>query len=196
VFALYFQSGLGYTPLQSGLAVTAFAIGSAGSAVIGGRLVARLGRRLTVLGLSLVVLGMGTTAVVIWLTPPELTGWAVAVPLFVGGVGGGWVVAPNTTMTLRCVPVRMAGSAGGALQTGQRIGAAIGTSALPGVFYAVLAGNGRNFPAAAAVAIGSAAVAVCVALAIGVYEWRHAAHRASAAPDSEAPDHAHFADAH
>ena len=197
VFALYFQAGLGYTPLQSGLAVTAFAVGSAGSAVIGGRLVARLGRRLTVLGLSLVVLGMGTTAVVIWLTPPEVTGWAVAAPLLLGGIGGGWVIAPNTTMTLQWVPVRMAGSAGGALQTGQRIGAAIGTSALPGVFYAVLAANGRDYQAAAAVAIGSAALAVCVALAIGVVEWRQAAHRAAGAgaPDPETPDHAHVADA-
>ena len=38
----------------------------------------------------------------------------------------------------------MAGSAGGALQTGQRIGGAIGTAALPGVFYAVLAANGTG----------------------------------------------------
>ena len=37
VFALFFQTGLGYTPLQSGLAVTPFALGSAASAVFGGR---------------------------------------------------------------------------------------------------------------------------------------------------------------
>lgn len=166
--------------------------------MIGGRLVDRLGRKLTVLRLGLVVLGMGATALVIWLTPPEATGWAVALPLFVGGVGGGWVISPNTTMTLQRVPVRMAGSAGGALQTGQRIGAAIGTSALPAVFYAVLAANGQNFPGAAAAAIGSAALAVCVALGVGVYEWRHAAHRAdgAGAPDPEAPDHHVHAHAH
>ena len=41
--------------------------------------------------------------------------------------------------------------AGGALQTGQRIGAAIGTAALPGVFCSLLAANGRNFPQAAAI---------------------------------------------
>ena len=45
VFALYLQSGLGFTPLQSGLSVTPFALGSAASAVVGGRLVTRLGRR-------------------------------------------------------------------------------------------------------------------------------------------------------
>jgi EmrB/QacA subfamily drug resistance transporter len=44
VFALFFQDGLGYSPLRSGLAVTPFALGAAASAVIAGRLVARVGR--------------------------------------------------------------------------------------------------------------------------------------------------------
>jgi EmrB/QacA subfamily drug resistance transporter len=176
VFALFFQSGLGYTPLQSGLSVTAFAIGSAASAVIAGRLVERFGRLLTVVGLSMVVVGLGATALVILLVPASDVGWAAAFPLLVGGVGGGCVVAPNTTMTLRSVPVRMAGSAGGALQTGQRIGSAIGTSALTGVFYAVLSGTGKDYQVAGAVAIGGAAVAICVALVIGIGEWRRDRH--------------------
>jgi hypothetical protein len=77
-------------------------------------------------------------------------------------------------MTLRCVPVHMAGSAGGALQTGQRIGSAIGTAALAGVFYAVLDATGTDFPVAVSIAIGAAAVAVTIALAIGIGEWRTA----------------------
>ncbi len=44
MFALFFQNGLGYSPLRSGLAVTPFALGMAASAVIAGRLVARVGR--------------------------------------------------------------------------------------------------------------------------------------------------------
>ncbi len=34
VFALFFQAGLGYTPLQSGLAVTSFALGFAASSAV------------------------------------------------------------------------------------------------------------------------------------------------------------------
>jgi hypothetical protein len=52
VFALFFQAGLGYSALQSGLSVSAFAVGSAASAVVGGRLVERFGRLLTVTGLA------------------------------------------------------------------------------------------------------------------------------------------------
>ncbi len=48
VFALFYQHGLHYSPLESGLAVTPFAIGSAGAAVVSGRLVDRFGRLLTV----------------------------------------------------------------------------------------------------------------------------------------------------
>jgi MFS family permease len=186
VFAIFFQTGLGYTPLESGLTVTPFALGSAASAVIGGRLVGRLGRLLTVIGLTLVVVGLAVTAVLLAVVPPSAAGLAVAAPLLLAGIGGGWVISPNTTMTLSRVPVRMAGSAGGALQTGQRIGSAIGTAALAAVLYGVLGATGGRFPVAVAVAIGVAALAVSVALAIAVVEWRTAQHRST---DETAPEH-------
>jgi EmrB/QacA subfamily drug resistance transporter len=176
VFALFFQTGLGWTPLQSGLAVTPFALGSAVSAVAGGQLVNRYGRRLTVIGLTGVLLGIGAAALILWLVPPHAVGWAVAPALLLGGIGGGLVISPNVTMTLREVPVRMAGSAGGALQTGQRFGAAIGTAVLPGLFYLVLSSTGNDFRAAVAVALGVAVVGVAAALIIAVVDWRREVH--------------------
>lgn len=175
VFATFFQTGLGYTPLQSGLAVTSFALGSAASSVVGGHLVARLGRRLIVLGLTLVAVGLASTALVLWRVPASYAGLAAAATLLVAGVGGGWVIAPNTTMTLAGVPVRMAGSAGGALQTGQRIGSAVGTAALAAVFYAVLGSADAaadRYPLAVGVAVGAAAVTVLGALGIALWELR------------------------
>ena len=118
VFAMFFQQGLGYTPLQSGLSVTPFALGSAVSAAVAGRLVPTFGRRLTVTGLAMVALGLLAVALLAQLVPPSASGWAFALPLLFAGVGGGMVISPNTTLTLECVPVRMAGVAGGALQTG------------------------------------------------------------------------------
>jgi MFS family permease len=177
VFALFFQTGLGWTPLQSGLAVTPFALGSAVSAVFGGQLVYRFGRRLTVVGLIGVLVGIGAAAVVLRLAPAEWIGWALAPALLVGGVGGGLVIAPNVTMTLRDVPVRMAGSAGGALQTGQRFGAAIGTATLPALFYLVLASTGDDYRAAVVAALAAAVVGVAAALVIAVVEWRGEVHR-------------------
>ncbi|MGY1775652.1 MFS transporter [Geodermatophilus sp. SYSU D00804] len=171
VFALFFQTGLDYTPLQSGLAVTPFALGSASAAVVAGRLVERHGRRLTVFGLSGVMVGLAAAAVVLLLVPPSAAGWAIAPALLVGGIGGGFVISPNITMTLRDVPVSMAGSAGGGLQTAQRFGAAVGTAALPGLFYLVLSASG-DYPTAAAAGLAVSVLGAAAALALGVVDLR------------------------
>lgn len=194
VLALFFQDGLGYSPLLSGLAVTPFALGSAVTAVLGGRLVERWGRRLTVLGLVGVLLGLGATALVLLLAPASAVGWAIAAPMLLAGLGGGLVIPPNLTMTLRCVPVRNAGSAGGAMQTGNRVGAAIGTAGLAGLFYAVLDATGDHRSAVAA-ALGAALVAVGCALAIGLAEWRRDRSAAAAARRERAQAREHVTEA-
>ncbi len=171
VFALFYQQGLGFSPLRSGLAVTPFALGSAGAAVVAGRLVDRFGRVLTVCGLAGVIVGLGVTAVLLRYAPLDIAPWIAAPALFLGGVGGGFVVSPNITMTLRDVPVRMAGAAGGALQTGQRLGAAVGTAALPGLYYLVL-GSGDDFQGALVVALGAALVTMLTSLALAGFDWR------------------------
>ncbi|OIK00920.1 MFS transporter [Streptomyces sp. MUSC 14] len=171
VFALFYQHGLGYSPLRSGLAVTPFAVGSASAAVIAGRLVERYGRTLTVCGLTGVLVGLGGTALLLRCAPLGTAPWAAAPLLLLGGVGSGFVVSPNITMTLRDVPVHMAGAAGGALQTGQRLGAAVGTAALPGLFYVTLGRNG-HYPAALFTAIGAALVGMAASLALAAYDWR------------------------
>ncbi|RZQ59271.1 MFS transporter [Amycolatopsis suaedae] len=169
VFAVFFQSGLGYTPLESGLAVTPFAIGSAVASAVAGRFVARWGRRITVTGLSLVVVGLLCVALVVQLVPSGYVGLGVALPLLVGGLGAGMVISPNTTLTLECVPTRMAGVAGGVLQTGQRVGTAIGTAVLASVFHAVVTASER-FPVGLSVSMLAAAGMIGVALLLAVTE--------------------------
>jgi MFS family permease len=135
--------------------------------------VEHFGRRLTVLGLVAVLVGFVAAISVVLLVPAGSLIWAMAPALLVAGIGGGFVISPNITLTLRDVPVRMAGSAGGALQTGQRIGAAIGTAALPGVFYLVLGATGQNFPVAAAVALSGAVLSTVAALGVAVFDLRN-----------------------
>lgn len=171
VFALFFQQGLGYTPLESGLVVTPFAIGAAVSATVAGRLVARLGRRLTLLGLSLVTVGLTVVGVVVPMVSDSMAGFAAAVPLLIAGVGGGMVISPNTTLTLEQVPTRMAGVAGGALQTGQRIGTAIGVAVLASMFHAGIDSAG-GYQAGLRWAMVSAVTIVVVALVLAVVDAR------------------------
>ncbi|MFY4723076.1 MFS transporter [Streptomyces sp. LaBMicrA B280] len=171
VFALFYQHGLGFSPLRSGLAVTPFAVGSAFAAVVAGRMVERLGRLLTVCGLVGVILGLGGTALLLHYADLGTAPWVAAPVLFLGGIGGGFVVSPNFTMTLRDVPVRMAGAAGGALQTGQRLGAAVGTAALPGLYYLVL-GRHQDYRAAVVIALGAALIGMVASLALATFDWQ------------------------
>jgi EmrB/QacA subfamily drug resistance transporter len=170
VLALFFQDGLGYSPLRSGLAVTPFALGTAVSAVIAGRLVPRIGRWLTVFGLTATIVGLAVVALVLGKTTGQATAWMVAGPLFLAGVGGGMVTSPNMTLTLQDVPVSMAGAAGGALQTAQRIGSAVGTAVLATVYYQVLTGTGQNHAAGASDALLAACAFMTLALLLAVVE--------------------------
>ncbi|WP_425586449.1 MFS transporter [Streptomyces ziwulingensis] len=171
VFALFFQNGLGYSPLRSGLAVTPFAVGSAAAAAVAGRLVGRFGRLLTVCGLVAVMAGLGGAALVLWLAPAGSAAWLAAPLLLLGGLGNGCVISPNFTMTLREVPVAMAGAAGGALQTGQRLGGAVGTAALPGLFYLVLADTHDDYHRAVALSVGAGVAFMLCALLVAAPDW-------------------------
>jgi EmrB/QacA subfamily drug resistance transporter len=170
VLALFFQDGLGYSALRSGLSVTPFALGVAGSAMIAGRLVPRFGRWLTVCGLIATILGLVVVAVILRQVKGDAATWAILVPLFVAGIGGGMVTSPNMTLTLQDVPVSMAGVAGGAVQTAQRIGAAIGTATLSTIFYHVLTRGSRDYSAAISDTVFSAAGFMTLALLMAVAE--------------------------
>lgn len=152
VLSLYYQQGLGFTALESGIGVSALAIGSAAGAIVAGRLVQRFGRPLVVFGVSLFFVGTLTISLVVHaapgLTSPADVILRLVLPLFVVGFGGGCVISPNQTLSLVDVDPRMGGAAGGVLQTGQRVGSAIGQTVLGTLFFATLGG------AAASAALG------------------------------------------
>ena len=65
-----------------------------------------------------------------------------------------------------------------------------GTAALPGVFYSLLAANGRNFPQAAAITLGVAVASLLLALAVAMGEWRAGKRRGESpcGPPEHIPD--------
>ncbi len=146
VLALYYQLGLGFSALQSGLGVTAFAVGSAVAAPIAGRLVPRFGRPLVIAALLLFALGAVAVGLVVSRAAPTTdvvtTTARLALPLLLLGLGSGAIITPNQALSLADVDPRMGGAAGGVLQTAQRIGSAIGQAVIGSVFFAVLAARG------------------------------------------------------
>jgi EmrB/QacA subfamily drug resistance transporter len=144
VLALFLQEGLGFSPLQSGLAASTYAVGTALSAPIGGRLVTRLGQRVLVGALGLFAVGVAAAALLAaqlaGSVGPGTVALAMAPALLVAGLGGGSVITPNQALSLAEVDVRGGSTAGGLLQTAQRIGNAVGAAVITAVFYAAVSG--------------------------------------------------------
>ena len=169
VLSVHLQEGEGFSPLQAALLMTPFAAGAATTAPLAGRLVGRIGRRVTLLALSVMMTG---TALAAWLvtSPSDTLWWTLAPAMFLAGIGGGGVISPNFTLSLAEVPPQMGGAAGGALQTGARIGSALGAALLMTVYQAVV--SVASAPVAARSALLAALAVLSVALAAAVRSWR------------------------
>lgn len=183
VLSVWLQDGLDYSPLETGLLLVPFAAGSAISSPVAGRFVTRVGRGLTVAALVTTIVGVVLTLVLapgreplwLWLTPT----------LLLAGLGGGAVVSPNITLTLAEVPPRMGGAAGGALQTGQRIGASIGAALLVTAYQLTAARYDPDTAFRVSLAVG--AVLLGLALAMAVRAVRHPGGTAPAPDAGSAP---------
>ena len=169
VLTLYLQQGLGYSALEAGAAQLPFAVGSATSAFVGGRLVERLGRRLVVTGLVMI----GVALVVVDLLVPHLEGHVglkLAPVLLLAGLGGGLVITPNITLSLDEVDPARAGAGGGLLQTAQRVGSAIGVAVVLALFFERLRSSDGDVADALSYSLHVTIAFVLVALALGVVD--------------------------
>ena len=171
VLTIYFQQGLGYSALGAGLMVTPYAAGSAIGSALGGRLVHRFGRLLVTGGLVFSLVGLVALDVVLTEVDGPALPWALAGPLLLGGLGSGFVISPNITLTLHDVPVERAGTAAGVLQTGQRIGTAAGIALIGAVFFGLGAASG-DLTSAAATALRVAAAVMSLALIASAVDLR------------------------
>ncbi|MDO9380883.1 MAG: MFS transporter [Nocardioidaceae bacterium] len=182
VITLYLQVGLGYSALEAGTTQLPFAVGSAVSAFLGGRLVERYGRSLVVGGLVLVLVGL----VSIDLLVPHLdgdVGLKLAPSFLVAGFGGGLVISPNITLALADVDPARAGSGGGMLQTAQRVGSAIGVAVVLAQFFDRLATSRGDYAEALSHSLRTTIVLIAISLLLGVFDLV----RRTAAPKGDHP---------
>lgn len=173
---LYLQTGMGLTPLEAGLVLTPFSIAGAISATVGGRLIGRIGRPLVVIGIAVTGVALVAVDLVVrtWQGPGVV--WVVCAVLTVAGLGNGLVISPNQTLTLARVPLSDAGAAAGALQTMQRIGAAVGVSANAAAFFTVLGTSGGSYPQAFSTSLTIVVLILALALVVAVVDWRRREH--------------------
>ncbi len=135
---LYLQQGLGLAAVFAGMVTIPFALVSAYTSWISGRLVVRYGRMLVLSGLALVIVGFGLALPISAYAPVEAVPWLLSAAMIVAGAGGGFVISPNQTLTLHDVPVVQGGVAGSVQQVGQRAGTAIGVAVASSTYFATI----------------------------------------------------------
>ncbi|MGO1909176.1 MAG: MFS transporter [Brevibacterium linens] len=169
--AIYMQQGLGHTALAAGMIGLPAALCSAVSADVSGRYVFQIGRRLVVWGIALCLLGLlATIGVVALLSRGIGSEWWMLLTLAFIGTAQGMVISPNQTLTLQEVPLRYAGSSGGVLQTGQRIGTSMGLAIMTALAFSITAVS--NWHWAMMGAFVAIAVIVILAGVVGLIEVR------------------------
>ncbi|MEU4679880.1 MFS transporter [Micromonospora sp. NPDC023737] len=145
VFSLYLQLGLGYSPLEAGLAGVPQALGMVAAFVIAGTgLARRFGRTLIHTGLVVVLAGVGGMLLTLRLAGPEVTPWRLVPALLVVGFGMGLVMSPFFDIVLSGVEPAETGSASGTLTAVQQLGGALGVAVLGTVFFAQLPDGGAG----------------------------------------------------
>ncbi|SDX80592.1 drug resistance transporter, EmrB/QacA subfamily [Modestobacter sp. DSM 44400] len=183
VLVLFLQDGLGYSALQSGLTASAYAVGTAVSAPIAGRLLRRAGQKVLVVALLLFTVGIASAAGVAALTAGTVAPGHVALflapALLVAGLGGGAVMTPNQALSLAEVDVRGGSTAGGMLQTSQRIGNAAGAAVMTAIFYAAATGAAadglrrqEHYGSAYTAALAFSVVVALAALGVAIRDVR------------------------
>lgn len=167
--AMFLQRGHGFTAFQAGMIGLPAAVLSIFTSRWAGSVVFKYGRKLVVFGIAVALVGLlGTAAVVMLSSTFGISIWWMMLPLTLIGGAQGTVISPNQTLSLNDVPLTYAGSAGGVIQAGQRLGTAVGIASITGVFFAFEAAHGWD--GAFALSFGVIAVIVVLAGSVGVYD--------------------------
>ena len=123
---IYLQSVRDFSALTAGLTLAPMSVTSMLVAPFAGRLADRVGGKYILMtGVFLFAAGFGTLTVV---AGPDSTWLTFLVPAIVAGAGMGMTFAPLTTVAMRNIEPRMAGSASAVLNTTRQVGQAVGSA--------------------------------------------------------------------
>jgi EmrB/QacA subfamily drug resistance transporter len=165
----FFQLGLGYSPLATGLRLLPWTATPLLVAPVAGRLADRLGARpLMTAGMAMQAAGLGWVAL-------DITSGAsygeLVLPLVIAGVGISMVIPTTPTATLGAVPPADMGTASGVQNTLQRFGSVFGVAIVTAVFSAsghlgstagVIAGVRPGLAASAGLSLAGAVAALAI----------------------------------
>lgn len=136
VLSLFLQEGLHASARTTSLGLVPLTLGliAAGFAAMGG-MVAKLGRRLVFIGLTVSFVGCAAILALVEAYGTDVSIWALAPALLVIGVGIGFSFSTIPTVALGDAKPEEAGSASGSLSSIQQLASAIGSAVVTSVFF-------------------------------------------------------------
>jgi EmrB/QacA subfamily drug resistance transporter len=167
VLTLHLQNGLHYSPLKTALTVLPATVGIVLGNGLGMPLAHRLGRRLPMAGLALLLAGTAWTILEVTGAGADLSPWRLVLPVVVYGAGLGAGSSSLMLLTLSGVAAADAGVASGVMNTTMQLGLAAGPATIGTVYFGQLVGgSGSATQAGLAVGLGlfAAALLLCLLL--------------------------------
>ncbi|HTU28133.1 MAG TPA: MFS transporter [Solirubrobacteraceae bacterium] len=129
------QTGLGDSPLHSGLETAAIPVAAIAGSITSSLLLERLGRLTMLIGSSVMAVGLIVTVTVLHSTGASLAAWQLAGPLALTGYGMGMVFVPMFDIVLAGVPHSELGSASGLLESVQQFAMSVGIAVVGTVLF-------------------------------------------------------------
>jgi len=138
VFTVFLQVGLGFSPLQAGLTFVPSATGTFVAALLGPRVIPKLGRSILILGCFAQGFGLLVMLVIVLYSGTSLSGLTLAPVFFLMGAGSGLGVAPLVGTITSRVSRQDAGTASGVVSTMMQVSNVLGVAVIGLVFLSIL----------------------------------------------------------
>src|SRR5690606_8092538 len=168
---IYVQQAIGLSAFEAGFIGIPSALLSVTASHWAGKRISQYGRQVVIGGLCMAMFGLALSVVVILLHQyAGISIWWLLGSLGLFGLGQGSSISPNQALTLAEVPLNYAGSSGAIMQTGQRIGTAVGIAVITAATFSVLAV--RSWSTAVAVGFGLISLVVLLALVVSIKDLR------------------------
>jgi EmrB/QacA subfamily drug resistance transporter len=154
VMAQFLQNGIRMSPKSAGLIFGALSLSFLISSLGGVRLIAKIGPRVLLYGLTVLQFGQLVIIAMALLFKGQINGFWFMPILFIYGLGQGLAVPQVIRQTMNTVGSQDAGAASGVLSTVQQIAFSLGVSVIGGIFLGI--GDKTNTPDAFAFALAVA----------------------------------------
>ncbi|MFJ5107514.1 MULTISPECIES: MFS transporter [unclassified Glutamicibacter] len=169
--AIYTQQAYDFSAVHAGLLGLPSAILAALGSAWAGKRVTDYGRKIVIAGTYFALCGLSLSVAAIYLH--HLVGlslWWLLLTLSLMGVAQGTIISPNQALTMMEIPPEHAGSAGGLVQTFQRVGTAVGVAVMTAIFYVALPSLGWDH--AMSISFGAIGLVILLTLIVGKMDQR------------------------